>query len=156
MDYSLITRELQRVQVFTANFSRYSSAARSAMVGVETVPNVSARAAEELNDYVDLVEDFEEQLYERRRWLSDVTHDFANAIAQRQSDQISRLTIVSMIFLPVTALTGFFGMNFQWLNNAIESEESFFIFGLALPAVGMILTVVWLARRGLMRLDLWR
>lgn len=156
MDYSLITRELQRVQFFTASFGRYSSAVRSAMVGVETVPNVSARAAEELNDYVDLVEDFEEQLYERRRWLSDVTHDFANAIAQRQSDQISRLTIVSMIFLPVTALTGFFGMNFQWLNNAIESEGSFFIFGVLLPALGMILTVVWLARRGLMRLDLWR
>jgi hypothetical protein len=28
--------------------------------------------------------------------------------------------------------------------------------GLLLPALGMILTVVWLARRGLMRLDLWR
>ncbi len=63
MDYSLISRELQRLQSFVASFSRYSSAVRSAMVGVETVPDVSARAAEELNDYVELVEDFEEQLY---------------------------------------------------------------------------------------------
>ncbi len=60
-----------------------------------------------------------------------------------------------MIFLPVTALTGFFGMNFEWLNQRIASEGSFFLFGLLLPALGMILTVVWLARRGLMRLDLW-
>jgi Mg2+ and Co2+ transporter CorA len=156
MDYSQITRGLQQLQNFAVGFSRYSSAVRSAMVGVETLPGVGARAAEELDDYVDLVEDFEGQLYERRRWMSDITHDFATAVAQRQSDQISRLTIVSLIFLPVTALTGFFGMNFQWLNQAIASKESFFILGLLLPALGMILTVVWLVRRGLMRLDLWR
>ncbi len=156
MDSSLITQDVQQLQSFAAGFSRYTSAVRSAMVGVESLPGVGARAAEELNDYVDLVEDFEEQLFERRRWLSDITHDFANAIAQRQSEQISRLTIVSMIFLPVTALTGFFGMNFAWLSEKIASEESFFVFGLLLPALGMILTVAWLARRGLMRLDLWR
>ena len=156
MDYSQITRSLQRLQKFAASFSRYSSAVRSAMVGVESLPGLSSRAAAELNDYVDLVEDFEEQLYERRRWLSDITHDFANALAQRQSDQISRLTIVSMIFLPVTALTGFFGMNFAWLNQAIAGEAPFFLLGLLLPVLGMILTVVWLARRGLLRLDLWR
>ncbi len=156
MDYSQITHGFQRMQSFAANFSRYASAVRSAMVGVETLPGVGPRAAAELNDYVDLVEDYEEQLYERRRWLADITHDFANAVAARQSDQISRLTIVSMIFLPVTALTGFFGMNFAWLNNAITSEESFFVLGLLLPILGMVATVFWLARRGLMRLDLWR
>ncbi len=155
MDASLITRDVQQIQSISAGLSRYASAVRSAMVGVESLPGVSARAAAELNDYVDLVEDFEEQLYERRRWLSDITHDFANAIAQRQSDQISRLTIVSMIFLPVTALTGFFGMNFAWLDDKIASEESFFVFGLILPILGMAVTIIWLARRGLMRLDLF-
>ena len=155
MDYSKIRRSFQELQNFASSFSRYGSAVRSAMVGVETLPGVSSRAAAELNDYVDLVEDFEEQLYERRRWLSDITYDFANAIAQRQSDQISRLTIVSMIFLPMTALTGFFGMNFDWLNQRIASQEAFFLFGLALPALAVVLTVIWLWRRGLMRLDLW-
>ncbi len=156
MDYSLITRGFQHMQNFAAGFSRYAGGVRSAMVGIESLPGVSARGAAELDDYVDLVEDFEEQLHERRRWLSDITHDFANAVAARQSDQISRLTIVSMIFLPVTALTGFFGMNFAWLNDRIASEGAFFVFGLLLPVLGMVLTIVWLARRGLMRLDLWR
>jgi Mg2+ and Co2+ transporter CorA len=151
-----VTRGFQRMQTFASGFSRYAGAVRSATVGVESLPGVTIRAAAEFNDYVDLVEDFEERLYERRRWLSDITHDFATAVAQRQSEQISRLTIVSLIFLPVTALTGFFGMNFQWLVQAIASKDSFFILGLLLPALGMILTVVWLARRGLMRLDLWR
>ena len=36
-----------------------------ATVGIETLPGVGDRGAEELNDYVEQVEDVEEQLYER-------------------------------------------------------------------------------------------
>jgi|SRR5271166_1770508 len=148
-DFSLITRRLQRLQTFAAGFSRYSSAVRSATVGVETAPGVGPRGAAELNDYVDQVEDFEEQLYERRRWMSDITHDFATAIAQRQSEQIARLTLVSMVFLPVTALTGFFGMNFDWMIRAIASGEAFLLLGVIAPALSVVLTFAWLSRRGL-------
>src|SRR5580693_8714583 len=35
-------------------------------------------------------------------------HDYASTLAQRQGEQIDRLTIVSIIFLPVTFPTGFF------------------------------------------------
>jgi len=61
-----------------------------------------------LNDYADRVEDIEEKLIERRCWLSEIIHDSATAIAQRQGEQINRLTLVSLIFLPVTVVTGFF------------------------------------------------
>ena len=123
---------------------------------MENVPGVSDRGAEELNDYVEQVEDFEQQLYERRRWMSDITHDFATAIAQRQSEQISRLTLVSMIFLPVTALTGFFGMNFGWMNRAIASRGAFFLLGVLIPALSVMLSVAWLWRKGLIRFGLRR
>ena len=155
-DFSSITRRLQVLQTFAASFSRYSSAVRSATVGVENVPGVGDRGAQELNDYVEQVEDFEERLYERRRWMSDITHDFATAIAQRQSEQIGRLTLVSMIFLPVTALTGFFGMNFDWMNRAIASREAFFLLGVLVPALGVMLTLIWLWRKGLVRIGLRR
>lgn len=155
-DFSSIARRLQGLQTFAASFSRYSSAVRSAMVGVENVSGVGDRGAQELNDYVEQVEDFEEQLYERRRWMSDITHDFATAIAQRQSEQISRLTLVSMIFLPVTALTGFFGMNFDWMNRAIASRGAFFLLGVLMPVLSVMLTVAWLWRKGLVRFGLRR
>jgi len=155
-DFASITRPLQGLQTFAASFSRYSSAVRSATVGVENVPSVGDRGAEELNDYVEQVEDFEEQLYERRRWMSDITHDFATAIAQRQSEQISRLTLVSMIFLPVTALTGFFGMNFEWMNREIASRGAFLLLGVLIPALSLMLTVAWLWRKGLVRFRLRR
>ena len=108
---------LQKLQSVVASFNRYSSAVRSALVGVEAVDGMDARAVEELDDYADQVEDIEEQLFVRRQWITDTMQDHANAIAQRQGEQINRLTLVSLIFLPMTAITGFFGMNFDWLNH---------------------------------------
>ena len=61
-------------------------------------PAWTISAAAELNEYAEQVEDVEEQIYERRRWLSDIMHDNATAIAQRQGEQINRLTLVSLIF----------------------------------------------------------
>jgi Mg2+ and Co2+ transporter CorA len=154
-DFPALTRRLQALQSSVASFGRYSSAVRSATVGIETLPGMDDRGAQELNDYVEQVEDVEEQFHERRRWMSDLRHDFATSIAQKQGEQINRLTLVSLIFLPVTALTGFFGMNFDWMNQEIGGAAPFFTLGVALPALCVILTMVWLARRGLLRLRFW-
>jgi Mg2+ and Co2+ transporter CorA len=151
VDYSLMARRGQRLQSFAAGFDRYSSAVRSAIVGIETITGMDAAAAAEFDDYAEQVEDVEEQLYQRRRWLSELMHDHSTAIAERQGEQINRLTLVSLIFLPVTALTGFFGMNFEWMNQALTSKEAFFILGVALPLVGMAATIAWLVHRGLIQ-----
>ena len=48
-------------------------------------------------------------------WLTNILRERAAGIAQHPSDQINRLTLVSVIFLPITFVTGFFGMNFNWM-----------------------------------------
>jgi hypothetical protein len=112
------------------------------------------RGAAELNEYAEQVEDVEQQIYERRRWLSDILHDSATAIAQRQGEQINRLTLVSLIFLPVTALSGFFGMNFNWMIGHIGSGEAFIAFGVLLPALSVIISIAYFRRRGLIQFNL--
>ncbi len=154
-DFALLARRLQRLQSVVAGFNRYSSAVRSAIVGIEAVPGMDARGAAELNDYAEQVEDVEEQLYERRRWMSDMMHDYATAIAQRQGEQINRLTLVSLIFLPVTALTGFFGMNFDWMIKSLSSRNAFLLLGVLLPAVSVALSIAWFKHRGLIQFRLW-
>jgi Mg2+ and Co2+ transporter CorA len=52
------------------------------------------------------VEDTEHRLYDRGQWGSSILQDYVAAIAQRQGDQINRLTLVSVIFLPLTFITG--------------------------------------------------
>jgi Mg2+ and Co2+ transporter CorA len=151
MDLAPLIAHRQRLQFAWVNFDRYSSSVRAAVVGVEAVAGVGPRGADELNDYADRVEDIEEKLIERRRWLSEIIHDSATAIAQRQGEQINRLTLVSLIFLPVTAVTGFFGMNFNWMIDALGSERAFFLLGVILPMLMVLATTSWLGYRGLIQ-----
>jgi Mg2+ and Co2+ transporter CorA len=132
------------------HFERYSSCVRSAVVGVEVVPGMDARGAAELNDYADQVEDVEHRLHGRTQWLTDIMRDYATSIAQHQSDQISRLTVVTVIFLPITFLTGLFGMNFNWMINHIGSGLGFLVLGLVLPALSAFITLALFVRRGLL------
>lgn len=149
LDFAAISPHLRELQRFSDGFSRFSTAIRQALVGVEALEGVSRRAARELNDYGEQVEDFEDQLAERRRAANDLSHDFSARIAEAQSAQIDRLTLVSMIFLPLTAITGFFGMNFEWLNQNLSGLSNFVILGVALPAFSVLATLGWLWRGGL-------
>ena len=54
-----------------------------------------------------------------------------------------------MIFLPLTFITGFFGMNFGWMTQIIGSADAFVLLGVILPTLNVALTLVWLWRSGL-------
>lgn len=149
VDFAAVAPHLRQLQRFSDMFSRFSSMIRSALVGVEAIEGVSRRAARELNDYGEQVEDFADQLTDRRRAAADLSHDFATRIAEAQSAQIDRLTLVSMIFLPLSAITGFFGMNFDWLNRNLSGLPVFVMLGVALPAFSVLATLAWLWRGGL-------
>src|SRR6266516_4875997 len=70
------------------------------------------------------------------------------AISVRLNKTMYWLTVVATIFLPLTFLTGFFGMNFAWMVGRIDTPAAFFALGLGGPALGTAL--IWLAvrRRG--------
>jgi Mg2+ and Co2+ transporter CorA len=149
IDFKALTSRIQRLHSAWASIDRYSSAVKSATVGIEALPGIDPRGAAELNDYVEQVEDVEHRLHERYRWAAETVQHYTAALAQRQSDQISRLTIVSTIFLPITFLTGYFGMNFDWMIDKVNNPVAFALLGVLLPASSVIATVVWFKRRRL-------
>jgi hypothetical protein len=51
-----------------------------------------------------------------------------------------------MIFLPLTFITGFFGLNFGWMTQIIGSADAFVLLGVILPTLRVALTLVWLPR----------
>ena len=60
-----------------------------------------------------------------------------------------QLAAVATVFLPITFVVGFFGMNFAVLVDTIEDGwVSFVLFGIGLNLACVIATLIWLGRRG--------
>nr|WP_232380527.1 magnesium/cobalt transporter CorA [Leptospira ainlahdjerensis] len=73
-----------------------------------------------------------------RDLLGNTMDAYFSVISQRTNDVVKRLTLISLIFMPLTFLTGFFGMNF----TAIPYDSTLFlictILGASLIPPGMI------------------
>ncbi|MFF3351713.1 CorA family divalent cation transporter [Streptomyces sp. NPDC002917] len=76
---------------------------------------------------------------------------YSSLVSGEQNGVINRLAIVSTIFLPLTFLTGFFGMNFTYMTNELESTTVFWLLAVGLQAI-----VLFIALYVLHRTRLWR
>jgi magnesium transporter len=70
----------------------------------------------------------------------------AALIDQGMNRTMFRLTVVATIFLPLTVLTGFFGMNFGWLVGEITSQSDFLIFGVGSLVAAIVIAVTVMRR----------
>lgn len=87
--------------------------------------------------------------------LQDATRraftSYSSLVSGEQNGVINRLAIVSTIFLPLTFITGFFGMNFTFMTDELESKAVFWLL-----AVGFQAIVLLIALYVLHRTRLWR
>jgi magnesium transporter len=77
-----------------------------------------------------------------RETLTGMLETYSNEVQER-------LTIVATIFLPLTVLTGFFGMNFNWMIRHIGSTWTFFGLGIGGMLASCLLISLWLRHTGL-------
>jgi len=61
---------------------------------------------------------------------------------------MNRLTIISAVFLPMTFLTGYFGMNVQWMVDHMKSLEAYLFFGVGSFVVMLATTLLLFKSRG--------
>lgn len=86
-----------------------------------------------------------------RDLLSSTTDLYLSTVSNRQNEVMKQLAIVGTIFLPLSFITGFFGMNFSWLvNTGITSTWSFFVLGLGSMVVTCLLLLRFFKQRGWM------
>ncbi|HEX6547962.1 MAG TPA: magnesium transporter CorA family protein [Candidatus Dormibacteraeota bacterium] len=89
--------------------------------------------------------------HESARELSDLAHSvmevYMAGADNRLNATMKQLTMLAALFLPVTAISGFFGMNHQFLVEHITSDVSFWL-TLALMVATQAVLAVFFWRRG--------
>jgi magnesium transporter len=63
------------------------------------------------------------------------------------------VSLVATIFVPLTFITGFFGMNFGWMIDHIDTPVAFWLLGFIIPIAAGALSWRFLARRFVMGPD---
>ena len=65
----------------------------------------------------------------------------SKGISLRLNETTYWLTVVATIFLPLTFITGFFGMNFGWMVDRVDTALAFWLLGIGTLVVGVAL--IW-------------
>lgn len=116
--------------------------------------NVLARAEDEfaaLPGFEARPRDFGD-IYQRMISVSELIDSSRDVLTGAQDVYLNsvteRLTLVATIFFPLTVLTGFFGMNFGWMVDHIDSFTSFAILGVGGMLVLTLVVLLIFLRAG--------
>jgi magnesium transporter len=75
----------------------------------------------------------------------------ANAIGMVLDLQLNEraylVSVVATIFVPLTFITGFFGMNFGWMVDRVDTQVAFWLLGFVVPAATAALSWRLFVRR---------
>jgi magnesium transporter len=81
-----------------------------------------------------------------RDLLTGAMDVYLSTVSNRANVVMKQLTLVATIFLPITALTGFFGQNFGWLVLHVRSLWAFMVFGVGGIVLSSAILFVWFRR----------
>jgi magnesium transporter len=116
-------------------------------VVIDALEDVSDDARRHLRDLAVDLAHVGDQLEGERDRLSAVMDVYMNQVNNRQNDIMRQLAAVSTLFLPVTFLTGYFGMNFPEMIRGVETPTAYLLLGIALPVLMIIGSLTLMKRR---------
>ncbi len=84
-----------------------------------------------------------------RDLLSGATDLYLSTVSNRQNDVMKQLTVIATVFLPLSFITGFFGMNFGYMvTHVINREWTFFVIGIGSMVATCLALLVYFRRKG--------
>ncbi|HEY6538682.1 MAG TPA: magnesium transporter CorA family protein [Candidatus Dormibacteraeota bacterium] len=82
-----------------------------------------------------------------RDLLSGAMDTYLSTVSNRLNGTMKTLTVMASLFLPLTFLTGFFGMNFAYLIRVLEPSGLAFIGAIVLMVLSLVLQLYLFRRR---------
>ena len=83
-----------------------------------------------------------------RDLLTSAMDVYLSTVSNRLNQVITRLTVFATLFLPLTFITGFFGMNFAWLVAHIAPAWTFWVLAVGVMLATTGLQLLYYRRRG--------
>ncbi|MCL5774040.1 MAG: magnesium/cobalt transporter CorA [Firmicutes bacterium] len=80
-----------------------------------------------------------------RDLLTNAMEIYLSMVSNRLSEVMKRLAIVATIFMPITFITSFFGMNVKFAYGLLEKETVFW--GITVAMAGITMAMLWLFRK---------
>ena len=112
------------------------------------LPGFATSSKPYLRDVGDHLNQISSEFLRQTEDLFSLTQTYFNANADRLNQTATRITIGGTVFILWTVVTGFFGQNFKWLTDHVESQHAFLVFGaggLIIPTV-ILITLFWVKR----------
>lgn len=142
-------QELRKpVEALGATLPAYAVNVKESLVDPGALPGMDAGGTEALQTYAACVNDIVQRISTAVSDIRNAIEDYQGQVSAAQGDRINQLTLVSIIFLPISFLTGYFGMNFQFLVNETQSFATWFLLGAVLPVLCVVGSMALLRRGG--------
>jgi magnesium transporter len=114
---------------------------------VDGLPGMRPGAQQHFDRHRRRVTRMQENARNIREQAKDALSHYSELVAGRQAQVINSLTIVATVFLPLSFLTGYFGMNFRILTADVQTTLwQFILLGLLLPIASAALSLLLIHR----------
>jgi magnesium transporter len=120
----------------------------SAITQVGRLPGLEAATRDYFRDVYDHLIRISDLIDSYRDLLSGAMDVYLSTVSNRLNAIMKQLTIVATVFLPLTVVTGFFGQNFKWMTDRIDTFAAFMVFGIGGLVGAVLVLLVWFRRSG--------
>jgi magnesium transporter len=108
---------------------------------IADLPGLEPGNKDYLHEVADYLNRISEQIDHYAGLLTNATDIYLSRVSNQLNDVMKRLTIVATVFLPLTFVTGFFGQNFAWLVEHVDTLTTFLVWGMG----GLVAAIVAMA-----------
>ncbi len=115
---------------------------------ISALPGLTTDSRDYFRDIYDHLIRISDLVDSYRDLLTGAMDVYLSTVSNRLNVVMKQLTIIATIFLPLTVVTGFFGQNFKWLVDHIDTLAAFLIFGVGSMVASCVLLYVWFKRSG--------